>query len=98
MKLWKADQERWIARLVEANPYPGRDEDGDICYDNTHFKTEEAAWDSLEANARAGVTLAGAAVLHAQSQLREAEATAGQAAAELRQFIESRRKVAGQGG
>lgn len=40
MKLWKRDTTAWTVRQVEAEPYPGKDEDGDTCYTNTHFARE----------------------------------------------------------
>lgn len=99
MKLWKADQEQWLARLVDGAPYPARDEEGDVCYDNTHFRAAADAWANLEANAVAGVKLAGRSVLAARERLRQAEADAADAAVHFQRFTENRsRMVRNEGG
>lgn len=80
MKLWKRDTTAWTVRQVEAEPYPGKDEDGDTCYTNTHFAREADAWESLYAEAAAFVSLSGRDVENAKQALAKAQQEAGEAA------------------
>lgn len=80
MKLWKRDTKAWTARQVEGEPHPGKDEDGETCYANTHFEHEESAWVSLYAEAAAFVSLAGRDIENAEQKLAKARAEAGEAA------------------
>lgn len=80
MKLWKRDTTAWTVRQVEAEPYPGKDEDGDTCYTNTHFAREADAWESLYAEAAAFVSLSGRDVEDAKQALAKAQQEAGEAA------------------
>lgn len=47
MKLFKRDTVLWTVRQVEGEMYPGKDDEGDTCYSNTHFVNEDEAWNSL---------------------------------------------------
>jgi hypothetical protein len=76
-KLYKVDTSAWTVRGVDGEPYPGSDGDGEVCYDNTHFLDEEAAWAKLLTEAQAGVLLAGRAVARLKDALRDAETEAG---------------------
>ncbi|MGH8073697.1 MAG: hypothetical protein ACREO4_06445 [Lysobacter sp.] len=80
MKLWKVDTTLSTVREVEGEPWPGKDAEGDTCYDNTHFRTESAACDRLAADVAARVSLAGADVHNAEYRLRQAHANAAEAA------------------
>ncbi len=66
--------------------YPNLDAEGIEIYENTHFHTEEAAWQNIEDCVLAGVSLSGSAVENAQSQLRQAEKQAAESALEFKQF------------
>jgi len=75
MKLWKRDTISWTVREVEGEPWPGKDSDGDTCYKNTHYANEVAAWASLEAEAKACLSLATSRLIEAREDvvLREKE-------------------------
>lgn len=81
MLLWKYDLSTGTVREIEGEPWPGHDADGDICYENSHFKTEAKAWESLIGEVTAWVKLSGRRVAEAKSRLVEAEKKAGEAAA-----------------
>lgn len=96
MKLYKVDTEAWTVRVVDGEPYPALDSDGAVCYDNTHFRDEDAAWEKLLNEAQAGVLLAGRAVTRLKDELRDAETEAGSMCAALSKVHDkiSRSKVA----
>lgn len=81
MQLWKVDTKAWTVREVQGGRYPAVDEDGDTCYENTHFRSESAAWDRLTAEVAAVVSLAGRSVINAQAGLDRARSEAADAAA-----------------
>lgn len=83
MKLWKADTTNWVVREVEGEPYPGIDEDGETCYENTHFSSKAEALDHLEKEAIAMVSLSARSLLRARERLKDAEAECGNAAIAL---------------
>lgn len=83
MKLHKVDTTAWTVREVDGEPWPGKDTEGDVCYDNSHFVSERAAWDKLKAEVQAGVCLAGRRVTEAKFELASAEKEAGQMAEAL---------------
>lgn len=47
--------------------YPNRTTDGEQMYDNTHFRTERAAWDSIRRSWRAGISLTASALKEARA-------------------------------
>lgn len=73
VKLHKVDTTAWTVREVEGEPWPGKDSEGDACYDNTHFVSEGAAWDKLKAEVSAGLMLADREVKQCREELRRAE-------------------------
>ncbi len=79
MRLWKYHSETGTVTSIEGTPYPGTDADGETCYDNTHFHTEDEAWKHMIEDVRAGVSLAGMAVISTRKSLTAAEHEAGQA-------------------
>jgi hypothetical protein len=93
MKLWKYHTATGTVRRVEGKPYPGKDEDGETCYDNSHFKTEEEAWAAMVRDAEAGVSLAGSAVQSARKKMEEAEKDAASACADYA-VVRANRKAA----
>lgn len=68
--MWKRDTKTWTVREVEGNPWPDKDSEGDKCYLNTHFDNEDAAWASLEAEAKAGLSLAIGNLNQARKQIK----------------------------
>ncbi len=88
MRLWKADTQNWTVREVEGSPYPGTDEDGDTCYENTHFHSEIEALASLKREAEAWVKMSARDLLSAQKLLRDAEKECGDAAIALTKVLE----------
>ena len=73
MKLWKRDTEKWTVREVEGEPWPGYDSEGYKCYENTHFANEADAWKSLEAEARAWLSLATSGLIQARADVVKRE-------------------------
>jgi len=96
MTLWKRDTKNWTIRQVTGEPYPGRDSEGDTCYENTHFLNEDSAWASLRAEAEAVVSLSASNVENAKQSLLRANAEAGEAViimANVIGAIEGRKRV-----
>lgn len=83
MRLYKVDAAAWTVREVDGEPWPGKDSDGDTCYDNSHFVSERTAWDKLKAEVQAGVCLAGRRVSKAKAELADAQREAGEMAEAL---------------
>jgi hypothetical protein len=79
IRLWKRDTKNWEVRQVTGELYPGRDSEGDSCYENTHFLNEDDAWASLRAEAEAVVSLSAGNVENAKQSLLRANAEAGEA-------------------
>ena len=80
MKLWKRDTKNFTVREVDGEPWPGTDEDGDTCYENTHFANEADAWKSLEAEARAWLSLATDGLKYAREEVARREKECADAA------------------
>lgn len=59
MKLWKYDYEQRIARLVDCpnGKWPAKDVEGDPVCVNTHFDSEDDAWEKLIREYEAGLEL-----------------------------------------
>ena len=96
MKLHKVDTESWTVREIDGEPWPGKDSEGDTCYDNTHFVSESAAWDKLKAEVTSGVCYWGRAVEQAKRELVKAEQEAAlmaQALAKVCDQLEARSKT-----
>lgn len=83
MTLYFSDTSKWEVRAVEGTPWPGYDAEGNRCYENTHFKTEQEAIDNLFIQAKAWVVLKGRDVEQARMKLRAQEREAADAAAML---------------
>ena len=83
MKLWKRDTKNWTVREVEGEPWPGSDSDGDQCYTNTHFDNEAQAWASLEAEAKAWLSLATRGLLQSREDVVRREKECAEAALAL---------------
>lgn len=92
--------DRW--RSTDTYPLPllvhcehsgsGPDAYGDTQYDNTHFDTEEEAWESGRASVEAAVSLAARAVKQAEGQLTRAHAEAAEATKIFHDFIRAEDK------
>lgn len=80
MKLWKRDTENWTVREVEGEPWPGYDSEGHKCYENTHFANEADAWESLEGEARAWLSLATSGLIQARADVAKREKECADAA------------------
>lgn len=83
MKLWKRDTQAWTVREVEGEPWPGKDSEGDTCYVNTHFDNEPAAWASLEAEAKAWLSLATGGLKQVREDVARREKECAEAALAL---------------
>lgn len=73
MLLWKRDTRNWTVRPIEGSPYPSTDAEGDTCCENTHFKSESDAWDSLEREAKASKSLDARQLADAKAALAVAQ-------------------------
>ncbi len=93
MKLYKRDTQNVTVREVEGEPYPGTDSDGEICYINSHFRTEAEAWESLKAEVEARVSLAGCNVAQKKLELQKAQEKAGEAAIAFEKMRENMRQA-----
>ena len=95
MKLWRAECNDIRPVLVEC-PSTCRtmigctDSDGVTIFINTHFDTEDQAWDNLVSDAKAWVRLAGRDIKEAKSRLARARKGAGDAA---ERYVEVQRGV-----
>ena len=79
MKMWKVDTEKGEVRQVEADPWPGKDEEGDSVFENTHFPALALA-DAIRAlrdDVNARIKFSGDRVRHAQEELNAANIEAG---------------------
>ena len=74
---------KWTVREVEGEPWPGKDREGDTCYVNTHFDNEPAAWASLEAEAKAWLSLAASGLKQAREDVARREQECAEAALAL---------------
>lgn len=74
MKSWKRDTKTWTVRQIDGEPYPGKDEEGDTCYSNTHFESEDEAWKSLHGEAAARLSLATRGLIDAKNAVANAQA------------------------
>jgi len=66
--------------------WPEYDSDGVQIFENTHFKTEDQAWKSIEESVLAGISLAGREVEFREKQLAESKDWAAQAAKDFALF------------
>lgn len=89
MRLWKWDSKTWTVREVEGEPYPGSDNEGDTCFDNTHFKSKAEALTSLRREVEAIVKLSARDLIRAKEQLSQAQARCGEATIALSKAMEA---------
>jgi hypothetical protein len=89
MRLWKSDHTSWTVREVEGDPYPGKDEEGDTCYVNTHFAATKEAIENLKSNVDAYVSITADRVI----QARKAFVSANEEAANAVVAAEKARKL-----
>jgi hypothetical protein len=55
--LFKVDTTDCEVRCVTGGPWPAKDSEGDICFDNTHFSTHREALEKLRAECDAWLSL-----------------------------------------
>lgn len=89
MKLFFADQTLWTVREIEGDHWPGKDADGNTCYQNTHFKEEIDAWYCLLRNAEAFVSLSARTLEQARNDVLLCEKLCGDAAIALMKVRDS---------
>ena len=72
MKLWRAD--RTNIKLVDCpdGRYPGKDADGKVIYDNSHFDSPADAWAHVLTDLEAGVEFSPMAVKEHRRRLDQA--------------------------
>jgi cell fate regulator YaaT (PSP1 superfamily) len=71
--LYKVDSLKWEVRQVKGGDWPAPDEEGDVCFDNTHFKSMGEALSKLKAEAQANLSLAAKDVVRLRTDLGKAE-------------------------
>lgn len=73
--MYRVDYGKPVPTAVECEmpEYPNPDADGNTIYENTHFGWEEDAWERLEAEQTAGVSLETQSVIRLREQLAQAE-------------------------
>lgn len=86
-----------IAVMAEIPEWPNYDADGDQIFINTHFLEEEKAWDVLEKNDRAGLSLAVGRLEDARTQLSTSEKKVVEAAEQLNAMLKAKEKRFGKG-
>lgn len=69
MKLYKVDGVKWEVREVDGTPWPGKDSEGDTCYENSHYRHEAGAWGKLAAEAEACIQINARMRKHLRDQL-----------------------------
>jgi len=72
--------------------YPHADADGTTQHTNTHFDTEDEAWESCRRSAEAFVRLAAGEVKSAERDLEEAREQSAEAVKFMSEYIEARRE------
>ena len=83
--LYRADDKQLkpVRVLCPRGRYPERDAEGHQVFVNSHFDTEQEAWQRLLDNAEAGVSLAGGRVQQARQRVLEANQYAAEMAVEF---------------
>ena len=79
-KAWKVDHEAGEVREVGAEPWPGKDEEGEAVFENTHFPAKEQAIKCLMADLRARIKFIADRVERAKQELTDANEEAGHTA------------------
>lgn len=83
MKMWKVDTGKWTVRQVEGEPWPGKDNEGECCFENTHFDNASDAWRKLDSESVAYCECVGWRVKNCKEALQRAETEAGLAVVAL---------------
>jgi hypothetical protein len=83
--LYRADDKQLkpVRVLCPRGRYPERDAEGHQVFVNSHFDTEQEAWQRLLDNAEAGVSLAGGRVKEARQRVLDANQYAAEMAVEF---------------
>ena len=71
-----------VAVECQAFGHPNLDSDGRMMFENTHFRTEAEAWQSILSNVDDAVSLTGRRVAELRSALAKYESIAAKAAAD----------------
>lgn len=94
MKRWRVRDSHPVPVEVECEVrgYPHKDSDGEEQFHNTHFDSEDEAWEKAQRSAEAYVAIAGRDVVTAEEILSKARAKAGEAAKFMKEFLDGRRQ------
>lgn len=94
MKRWRVTDSHPVPVEVECEQhgYPHKDADGQEQFHNTHFDSEDEAWEKAQRSAEAYVAIAGRDVLSAEAGLAKAREEAGKAAKFMKEFLDVRRQ------
>jgi hypothetical protein len=97
--LWRTDNGDTVKPVRTTAPapgtYPGKDDDGKSIYTNTHFLTEEEAWEALEADVRAQMSLLSSEIVQAESLRQKLLEHAAQAVKRQHAFNQAREAARG---
>lgn len=92
--VWRgADSDSAPVRMeCERFGHPHKTMTGETMYINTHFLTEEQAWESIRVSCEVAICRSGEQVTYAQSQLASAKEKAPRATLRMAAYIEARNK------
>ena len=95
MKRWRADDSHPMPVQIECENrgYPHADADGQTQYENTHFDSEDEAWEKCRESAEAYVVLTARSVRQAEEQLANAREDAAKAVKFMKAYIDGRDAV-----
>lgn len=81
-----------VAVECEQVGYPHKDANGDVQYNNTHFDSEDEAWESCRRSAEAFVNLTAREVRRLEHALGEARRKAAESVKFMSDYIQARRE------
>lgn len=80
---WNTEAPHPIAVECDKPGFPHFDADGEMMFDNTHFATEEEAWEALVQDREAGLSLSARELRRLQAKVREITDETAEAGAQL---------------
>jgi hypothetical protein len=80
MTLYFVETAKWEVREVQGEPWPGKDNEGNSCFDNTHFAAQQEAMNRLVNKASAYVIMSGRDVIEQEQRLEIARTAAAESA------------------
>lgn len=71
--LWKVDGAATAPRLVTGTEHPDKDSEGQTIFHNRHYPNKDGAWDWLERDSEAGMSLLASRITELRARLRRSE-------------------------